>query len=137
MMYTRFVPGGKSIKINTEKLEDGYHEFRIVGVNADSAASQKNLRIPVFVDNNANDLTVLVSTAQVSASETLTLTASQTGATSIKIFQNYREIGEITGNSGAVTINASILGKGPTTIQAKSYGTTPAISLPFPITVTD
>ena len=93
---------------------------------------------------------------EISSSDTLAITAAESYGTHIKVFQNSREIAEIlpqpgaaTNNSGpyfgsstignTVTIDASVLGKGPTTIQVKSYGNiwhfVPRISQPIPITV--
>jgi hypothetical protein len=140
VMYTRYVPSTpqndeKRIVIDTSTLTDGYHVFQIVAVDNEPNESQGVLTIPVEVDNNNVVLDFSVSTTEVSISETITLTASQSGATNIKFFQNVREIGEITGESGTVTIDASILGKGPTTIQAISYGTTSVSSTPTSITV--
>jgi uncharacterized protein (TIGR03790 family) len=127
---------GKPLTIDTEKLPDGYHELRIVGVTADPIETQGRAIIPITVNNKNGALDLHVSPAsKVSFTGKLHVTVKQTGATAIIIRQNSREIGRVNGEVGDAVIAAATLGRGPTTLQAFSEGSAAAVSEPVRIVV--
>ena len=135
VMHTRLGPDRK-IEVDTTKLIDGYHEFQIVGVAAESVESQGRVNLPLEVHNHDGNLEFsIVPESVVAAAGSLRLKASQPGARSIKFLQNSRVVGRIMGDQGEIEIAATQLGRGPTTIQAKSDGENPVVSKPIPIRV--
>ena len=135
VMHTRLGPDRK-IEVDTTKLIDGYHEFQVVGVAAESVESQGRVNLPLEVHNHDDNLEFsIVPESVVAAAGSLRLIAFQPGARSIEFMQNSRVVGRIKGDQGEIEIAASQLGRGPTTIQAKSDGEKPVVSKPIPIRV--
>jgi hypothetical protein len=122
--------------LDTTKLTDGYHELRVVGSRSDSIETQGRRVVPIVVDNQGATLKFKVSpAARVPISTKLKLSVHQSGATTIAIRQNSRDVSRVTGESGEVEIPASLLGRGPSTLQAFSEGKVAAASLPLRIVV--
>jgi uncharacterized protein (TIGR03790 family) len=135
VMYTRLGPG-KKIEVDTTKLVDGHHEFQIVGVAPGSIESQGRVNLPIEVRNHDGKLEFSIfPESVVAAAASLRLVAFQPGAENIEFMQNNRVVGRIDGNQGEIEIAAALLGRGPTTIQAKSGGEKPVVSRPIPIRV--
>ena len=134
-MHTRLGPG-KKIEVDTTNLVDGYHQFQIVGVATGSTESQGRVNLPIEVRNHDEKLEFsLFPKSVVAAAAPLRLVAFQPGAEHIEFLQNNRVLGRIDGGRGEIEIAASLLGRGPTTIQAKSGGEKPVVSRPIPIRV--
>jgi hypothetical protein len=109
---------GQTLKLDTTKLADGYHELRVVAVDDSPIETEGRWIGEALVSNgrNAVALTITggdrVSTPQLS----LTVTSTVDGVTAVH--HNGREIGRVTGRRGKLEIPIEKLGKGPVTLQA-------------------
>jgi hypothetical protein len=129
-------PPGKPLTIETEKLPDGYHELRVVGVTADPIETQGRTAVQIMVNNKGAKLEFHVLPApKVSFLGKIHVSVKQSGATAITIRQNSRPVGRVDGEAGDVVIPAATLGRGPTTLQAVSEGSAAAVSEPVQIVV--
>ena len=129
-LVTRNAPGN-TLELDTTKLPDGYHELRIVGTSADPIETQGRIVVPILVQNHDATLELKTASLRVKFSETLRLNVGQPGATTITIRQNSRDLGSVKGEAGEVAIAAATLGRGPSTLQAFSEGSVPAVSAPI------
>ena len=129
-------PPGKALSLDTTKLADGFHELRIVGVHEDAIETQGRVIVPIAVNNHGAKLEFSITPRdKVPAAAKLRVSVRQPGATAIAIRQNSREVARVQGEAGDVEIEAAKLGQGPTTLQAVSEGSTPAVSMPLSIRV--
>jgi uncharacterized protein (TIGR03790 family) len=129
-IVARFAPG-TSLDLDTTKLPDGYHELRIVAIDADQIETQGRMILPIFVNNHGAKIAFSVTPSpQASAGDKLRISLRQPGATAIIVRQNEREVARLKGESGDVEVSAGMLGRGPVTLQAQSEGNEPAISAP-------
>jgi uncharacterized protein (TIGR03790 family) len=127
---------GKTVALDTTKLADGYHELRIVGIHGDAIETQGRAIVPIVVNNHGRTLQMDVSPrAGVSSLSKVKVRVSQSGAKVISVRQNSREVGRVNGESGEVEIAASVLGRGPTKLQAFSEGDAVAVSRPVQLQV--
>ncbi len=125
-----------ALSLDTTKLADGYHELRIVGVREDAIETQGRLIVPIGVNNHDAQLDFIIAPPdKVAATGKIRVSVRQPGATAIAIRQNSRELARVQGEAGDVEIEAASLGRGPTTLQALSEGSTPAASRPLPIRI--
>lgn len=129
-LVARFAPG-RSPQLDTTKLLDGYHELRIVAVNADAIETRGRLILPIVVNNRGQKLEFTVSSQSIAATSTVHISARQTGATSIVVRQNRREVARFEGATGEVDVLAATFGRGPVTLQAESAGPAPTLSQPL------
>lgn len=126
----------KTVSLDTNKLPDGYHELRGVGIHEDAIETQGRVIVPIAVNNHNAEIDFTVAPPdKVAASARIRVFARQTGATAIAIRQNSREVARVQGEAGEVEIEAATLGRGPTTLQAVSEGSTPTASRPLSIRV--
>jgi hypothetical protein len=129
-------PPGQIIRIDTTKLSDGFHELRIVGSNADPIETQGRRILPITISNHAAAVDLEVAPRPgVGIAEKVKVRVRQSGATSIIVRQNSRDVGRVEGEAGEFEIPAATLGRGPTTLQAFSEGTTTAASAPVLIQI--
>ena len=127
---------GKTLSLDTGKLADGYHELRIVGVNADAIESRGRRILPLQVNNKEAKVELQVAPSPgVSHLGKVRVKVRHPGATAIAVRQNSREVGRVEGEAGEVEIPASTLGRGPTTLQAFSEGPSKAVSPPVQVQV--
>lgn len=133
-LLARFTPD-RAPQLDTTKLPDGYHEFRLVATNSDAIESRGRLILPLVVNNHGQKLELKASSARVAATGTVRLEARQPGATSIVIRQNQREVARITGADGQAEVPAESLGRGPVLLQAESSGPQPALSEPLQLEI--
>jgi uncharacterized protein (TIGR03790 family) len=131
----RLAPGAK-LNLDSSKLADGYHELRLVGIDAGTIETQGRIIVPLTVNNRGTELELTVSPLPaVGHAGSIRARVKQEGATAIAIRQNSREVGRVKGGEGAVEISAATLGRGPTTLQAFSEGDAPTISRPVQLEV--
>jgi uncharacterized protein (TIGR03790 family) len=127
---------GKPVSVDTTKLADGYHELRVVGVHEDPIETQGRAIVPVAVNNHDAKLEfTLTPPDTVASSGKIRVSVRQAGAAAIVIQQNSRQVGRVEGEAGDVELEAALLGRGPTALQAQSEGSVPAVSMPLSITV--
>ncbi len=143
-LYELFIDGrlitstteGQTLTLDTTKLYDGYHDLRVVASLASAMETQGRLAVPVTVNNHAAALDFAVAPrGEVVSAATLKVSVRQVGATGIIIRQNSRVVGRVQGDGGDVEIPASLLGQGPTSLQAVSQGAAPTVSEPIAVHV--
>jgi uncharacterized protein (TIGR03790 family) len=125
---------GKTVALDTTKLADGYHELRIVGAHGDRIETQGRQIVPIVVNNHGRKVQIETS-PPVGLLGKVKVRVRQSGAKAISIRQNSREVGRVNGESGEVEIAASLLGRGPTRLQAVSEGDAAAVSARVPLQV--
>jgi len=133
-LIARYQPG-RAPQLDTTKLPDGYHEFRVVATNADAIESRGGASVPLVLNNHGQKLELSTGKTNVTTTETIRLTARQPGATSIVVRQNSREVARIQGGEGQAEVLASTLGSGPVVLQAESVGPQPALSQPLQLEI--
>jgi hypothetical protein len=134
-LKARVAPGHK-LSLDTTKLADGYHELRLVGIDAGPIETQGRLIVPFTINNRGIKLDLKVAPpAKVGHSGTVRVTVQQAGASAIVIRQNSREVARVKGDAGELEIPAATLGRGPTRLQAFSEGQSPTVSQPVRIDV--
>ncbi|MEX2092399.1 MAG: hypothetical protein WD971_06960, partial [Pirellulales bacterium] len=129
-LLARFAPG-RAPQLDTTKLSDGYHELRVVAVNADAIETRGRLILPIVVNNHGQKLEFTVSSQFVAATDQVRITARQAGATSIVVRQNRREVARFQGAAGEIAVLAATFGRGPVTLQAESAGPAATLSQPL------
>jgi uncharacterized protein (TIGR03790 family) len=127
---------GSPLPLDTTQLPDGYHELRIVGIRSDLIETQGRTIVPILVNNHDAAIEIKVApSTHIPLSAKFKINVRQSGATSITIRQNSRDLGSVKGESGELEILATSLGRGPTTLQAFSQGKTAAVSVPVDVFV--
>jgi len=129
-LLARFTPG-RAPQLDTTKLSDGYHELRIVAINADAIETRGRLILPIVVNNHGQKLEFTVSSQSIAATDQVRITARQAGATSIVVRQNRREVARFQGAAGEVEVLAATFGRGPVILQAESAGPAATRSQPL------
>jgi len=130
------IPNGTKVNVDTTKLADGYHEFRLVAIDRSPLETQGRILVSITVNNRGGALEAkLLSPPSVNSSGKFNLSFKQAGATAIVIRQNSRQLGRVQGEAGEIAIPAATLGRGPTSLQAFSEGPAPAASQPIQVTV--
>jgi hypothetical protein len=134
-LVARYGPD-RAPELNTGSLADGYHELRIVAVDADPIETRGRSVVPIHVNNHGAKLEFTVAPQSgVTVTDKIRISARQPGATAIVVRQNRREVARLRGESGEVELLAATLGRGPVVLQAESEGEHPAISSPVRIDV--
>jgi hypothetical protein len=114
---------GRSLELDTAKLADGYHELRVVAVEAGPIASQGEVIVPVMTANHGLEIDVHVEPpTAIRLDQSLTLKVSAPGCSTIGVAQGTRWVGKAEGEQGTVTIKASLLGEGPVRLQVVGTG---------------
>ena len=119
-------------------LSDGYHEIRIVGTENSLIGSQASEVIGFSVNTGGKYVNLnAVGSGKYQFDRTLTLEADTNAGERIEIFQNSRLIGSIEGSRGELTLDCSVLGRGPSRLRAVvSAGNQKISSKPIEIEIT-
>jgi uncharacterized protein (TIGR03790 family) len=133
-MVARSTPGSP-LTIDSTKLDDGYHELRVVGVTSDAIETQGRIIVPFSVKNHDAPLELKISSYGLKLADKFQVSVRQTGATGIIIRQNSRDVGRVQGEAGEVDVAAAMLGRGRSTLQAFSEGSVKAVSAPVRVLV--
>lgn len=110
---------GDTLSLDTTQLPDGYHEFRLVGIESGPIETQGRVIIPVWISNHERK--ILADSRprqQVALGEELRIAARARGAGSITFVHNGKEIGKVENEEGVISIDSSVLGQGRAEIQA-------------------
>lgn len=133
-MIARYEPG-RAPNLDTTKLPDGYHEFRVVATNGDAIESRGGAILPLLLNNHGQKLELTTPNSKVAATGTVRLSIRQPGATSVVVRQNGREVARVEGGEGQAEVLAATLGRGPVVLVAESSGPQPARSEPLQLEV--
>ena len=101
---------------DTSELSDGYHEVRIVAVNNAAAQSQGYSAFEIDVDNKGESVAASGTSYVAAWNQQLQIPVSATNGTgtvvSIQLQELGRVVGQISGASGSVSLNATSLAYG-------------------------
>jgi uncharacterized protein (TIGR03790 family) len=130
---------GGSFALDTTTYADGFHELRIVAIDAGPIETQGRLVLPTTF-NNADRRIAAASSPKgsVRLGATLKVAAKSPGAASLVAQHQGRELGKIEGDAGTIEFNTSAIGQGPVELQvvAKTAdGSDYAIAAPLAIEV--
>jgi hypothetical protein len=133
---------GNSLELDTSKIPDGYHEFRVVAVEKGSIRSQGEQILPLVTANHKRTIEATAAPANiVPAGQPLVITAKAPGCVRIAVIQGTRGVGVIAGEQGRVEIKPSMLGAGPVRLQVFGVGAggirTSVIAKPLEFVVKD
>ena len=130
---------GEAFSLDTTKLADGFHDVRLVAVEASAVATRSDLRLEVRVDNHGRRVETGSSVGDVPDTGTLAIDGTAPGAKHVELRQGVRTLAraEGTGRGGRFTLRtpAAVLGLGPSAVRvvavhaegAEAYG--PRISV--------
>ena len=129
-----------TLSLDTGLLPDGYHELRVVAVEAGLIQSQGRAIVPIMTDNYGRKIEVkIVSQGPVRPGNPLVIQAESPGSIGISVVQNSRIVGRLAGEKGEITIEADQIGAGPVRLQTVGLGsgspTTHVMAPPLDVTV--
>ena len=112
-------PKDGTLELDTTPLADGYHELRIVAVEAGLIRSQGRVIVPVTTVNHGRTIEVSIAPQGTApAGAPLVVSAKSPGSTRIAILHNSHLVGSIAGESGRVEIDPAVVGSGPVRLRA-------------------
>ncbi len=114
---------GETFSLDTAQHPDGYHELRVVGVEASPIETQGRKIITLLFDNRGESLTLTASTKNARWGTPLKISAQTKKASSILIFQNSELLGKIMGAEGSISVEPRELGEGLVELRAYAIGT--------------
>lgn len=110
---------GETISLDTTKLADGYHEFRVVAIDSTPIETQGRWIGQAVVKNGRDALQVsLVDRRGNRGGDKLLAEVASTTAETVVIEHNGREVATVDGGNGSVSIGTKDLGRGPITLHA-------------------
>ncbi len=114
---------GETLAFDTTRLGDGYHELRVVAIEAGLIGCQGRTILPVTTANHGRTITASISPQEkVALGTPLVISASSPGSKEIYVLHNSRLIGKIAGEQGRVEVNPAILGVGPVQLRVVGIG---------------
>ncbi|MEO2048781.1 MAG: TIGR03790 family protein [Pirellulales bacterium] len=120
-LRTQLCKPGAAFQLDTTAMADGYHEVRVIAIEDTPIETQGRWVGWVNVKNGKNALQMTLSPAsRILADGELKISITSTTSAAVAITHNGRELGLIKKGQGNIRVQASKLGKGPVTIQAKT-----------------
>jgi uncharacterized protein (TIGR03790 family) len=113
---------GGPFTLDTTKLADGFHELRVVATDDTPLETQGRWIGDVMVKNGRDAVSLVAPGGSTTGAAQITLTLSSTVNADAAVFHNGREVGRVTGVSAKLTIATDQLGRGPVTLQARTFG---------------
>lgn len=112
----------EALTLDTTQIADGWHDVWVVAIDNTPIAVQGGWIGEANVKNSAASLTLTLQTPQVAISGSAELTLSATNQGDAEVFQNGRSLGVVASGSGALSVPASLLGKGKVKLTAIQTG---------------
>jgi hypothetical protein len=114
---------GETLQVHTLSLAEGWHELRVVAVEAGPIASQGRAVLPIAVDNRGGKIDVAVEPpGPVKAGKPLAIAVESPGAMGIVVLHNSRLIGKAPGAKARIEIDPATLGLGPARLRVVAIG---------------
>ncbi len=113
---------GGRLAIDTTPLADGYHEFRVVAITADSIETQGRTTVPVTFSNHGRQFSITATPERVPIGGQVHVELTGTNIDAALVFATGRVLGRIQAASGAIDIPAVMLGRGRVTLYASARG---------------
>lgn len=122
---------GQHFILDTTTLGDGYHELRMVAVDASPIAIQGRWIGNVIVKNGRDAIELsAVGGPRVAAAE-VSLNIASTVDGPVAVFHNGRHLGAVKTGKGLLQLSTDRLGKGPVVLQARTVGKPSLYSRPL------
>lgn len=114
---------GESLPWDTTRLADGYHELRVVAVEAGPIQSQGRAITSITTANHGRQIAVTVEPQQtVRPGQPLWVAANSPGSMEIAVLHNSRLLGKIPSEKGRLQIDPATLGSGPVQLRVVGVG---------------
>jgi hypothetical protein len=110
---------GETFKVDTREFPDGFYEVRIVAIATGALETQGQAVSGFVVRNNEHDIKIEAEKTPIAWDEPLHVKVSLAGADQITLLQNLREVGQVQGAEGRITLDPRRLGLGPVRLQAR------------------
>lgn len=129
--YELFVDGkrvaraidGESFTLDTATLADGYHELRVVGLEASPIESQGRVILPIRVNNHGHVCELTASTTKFARwGEPLHFDVNAPGARRIVLLRGSQPIGIVNNERGRLSFHPQLFGQGPADFRAVALG---------------
>ncbi len=122
-LLTAGCPAGRTLKLDTTRLADGYHELRIVAIEAGLIQSRGRRIVAVSTANHGREIDVSVAPSEsVYSGRSIHIAAKSPGSIAIAVIHNSRLLNRINGSSGRLEINSGALGSGPVILRVVALG---------------
>jgi uncharacterized protein (TIGR03790 family) len=131
-------PASDTLKFDTTKIPDGYHELRIVPI-ADNALETTGRGVfPVFVNNHGNRVNLQSEKSSFKSTDQIVVRVQSNYGNRVVLRQNVRKLGEKTGKEAEFSIPAEALGRGPVELTAVALDENdiPVTSVPLKLKIT-
>lgn len=123
---------GETLLLDTATLADGYHELRVVAVEAGPIQTQGRAILAITTANHGATVEASVTpSGKVAADQRLVVSAASPEAIGIAVMHNSRLLGRIAGSRGTLEIDTSQLGLGPVELRVISLGKGSPLSYAF------
>ncbi len=107
------------LRLDTTEIADGFHELRLVAIEAGPIETQGRTVVPVWVDNQGHTIEFSATpAARVRWDEKLVLKAKAPGMQGVAFFHNARLIGRLDQAEGQIEVNPRLFGTGPVLLRA-------------------
>lgn len=114
---------GETLDFDTTRLADGYHELRVVAIEAGLIRCQGRTILPITTANYGRTINASMSPqGKVSLGSPLVISASSPGSKKIYVLHNSRLVGQIAGEQGVLEVNPATLGVGPVQLRVVGIG---------------
>jgi hypothetical protein len=112
-----------TLRLDTTSLSDGYHELRVVAIEASPIRSQGRAIIPISTANHGRHIEAArLPAGNIRRGDTLTVTAKSPGSLGMLVFHHAQLVGKIAGAEGRVEIDPTKLGRGPVMLRVVGLG---------------
>jgi hypothetical protein len=116
------LPDG-SLVFDTAQVGDGYHELRIVAVEASPIQSQGRQIVPISTANHGRTIKMETQAkGSVRPGKPLVITARSPGSREIVVVHHDRVVGTAVGDHGTLELDPAVLGLGPVWLQVVGRG---------------
>jgi len=107
---------------DTRTVDDGYHDLRIVAVDADRMETRTDAKIGINIANKGCWVTASVKKRSVAFEENIVLEGAAPNATEVLVFHGGRQLGsaQTDGEKWKVSLPASAAGPGPVELYARA-----------------
>ena len=116
-VYVSKVSKAREFKVETEAMNDGYHEMRIVAVADTPVANRRTQRLEFVVDQKGEHVALSAASTKIRLGQSLELTIESSFQGSVQIRQNSRAIATVASGKSK-SVPAAKLGQGKCQLQA-------------------
>lgn len=114
-------PVTESFRFDSNKIADGYHEIRVVGIADGLLATTGSTVLPVFVNNQGFRVELSTDRNAFRIEDDVKLKVRSNYGERIVLRQNFRELAKESGQEVEFTVPASQLGRGPVKLTAVAF----------------